>query len=131
MNQYGETAIKAAELFTSKKVNTPAEAWREAASEVLASESVRGKGCPKDAFLALCSEGKVRGIPAGNYTRSEKNASYALEALKILRSNPEYVDDWSSLWKRVLQNVGELEEKKHNRQMDVVIALWEKGFIEG
>ncbi len=72
MKKFGETAIKAVELFTSEKVATPEEAWRKAANEVIACKSVRKKGCPKNAFLALCSEGKVKGIPAGNYTGSEK-----------------------------------------------------------
>jgi hypothetical protein len=130
MKQFGETAIRAAELFTSKKVNTPGGAWEEAANEIIASRSGRGKGCPKNAFLALCSEGKVRGIPAGNYTRSEKNGRYALEALKILLNDPEY-NNCLGLWKRVLHTLGEFEEKKHNGQMDVVTALWATGYIAG
>jgi len=131
MNQFGETAIRAVELFTLRKINTPEEAWREAANKVIASRKSRDKGCPKNAFLALCSEGKVRGIPVGNYTSSKKNASYALEALKILLNNPEYASNWSSLWKRVLHTLKEFGEKKHNGQMDVVIALWTEGFISG
>lgn len=130
MDQFGETAIRAVELFNSGKVNTPEEAWEEAANNVIASRSVRSKGCPKNAFLALCSEGKVRGIPAGNYTRSEKNRRYALEALKILSNYPEY-NNRLGLWKRVLHTLGESEEKKHNGQMDVVIALWSTGCVAG
>jgi len=130
MNQFGETAIRAVELFTSQKVNTPEEAWGEGANKVIASRPVRGKGCPRNAFLALCSEGKVKGIPVGNYTRSEKNSRYALEALKILLNDPEY-NNCLGLWKRVMHTLGEFGEKKHNGQMDVVIALWTTGYIAG
>lgn len=131
MNQFGETAIRAVELFTFGKVNTPDKAWAEAANEGIASSKGRDKGCPRNAFLALCSEGKVKGIPAGNYTSSEKNGRYALEALKILRNNPEYVNNWWNLWKKVLYTLNESREKKHNGQMDVVIALWTEGLIAG
>jgi len=130
MNQFGEMAIRAVELFNSRKVNTPKDAWEEAANKVIASRSVRMKGCPKNAFLALCSEGKIRGIPAGNYTRSRKNREYALEALKILSNYPEF-NNRLGLWKGVLQTLGESEEKKHNGQMDVVIALWSTGYVAG
>jgi hypothetical protein len=73
MNQFGKTAIRAVELFISRKVNTPEEAWREATNEVIDSRSSRDKCCPKNAFLALCSEGTVKGIPVGDYTSSEKS----------------------------------------------------------
>ncbi len=129
MNQFGKTAVRAVGLFTLKEVNTPEEAWRKAANEVIDSQFSRDKGCPRNAFLSLCSEGKVKGIPAGNYTRSGRNGRYTLEALKILRNDSEYVNNWSGLWKRVLHTLGEFEEKTHNGQMDVVIALWAKGYM--
>ncbi|MCX8118907.1 MAG: hypothetical protein N3G78_13390, partial [Desulfobacterota bacterium] len=55
----------------------------------------------------------------------DRNKQYALEAVNALRQKPELATDIMSLWKRVIRG----GEKTHNSQMDVVIALWEKGWI--
>jgi hypothetical protein len=126
MSCYGEAAIKAVELFRARQVKSPALAWEVAINGIpnLAS-STRKKGCPKEAFLGLCEEGLVSGIPRGSYTDSQENKQYALDAITILKQHPERVPSAKGLWRQVTRGTA----KDHNQQMDVVISLWKKGLL--
>ncbi|WP_139959578.1 DUF6979 family protein [Flavicella sediminum] len=119
-NSYGTLSV----LAIKTGVN-PKEAWKLAAIDIFDSKSSQDKGCPKNTYLGLCEEGLVKGIPKGNYTRSVKNKDYALKALKILKSNSSSTFSPKALWEKL-----ELGNKRHNSQMDVVIALWVNGLIK-
>ncbi|WP_407306136.1 DUF6979 family protein [Desulfosporosinus sp. SB140] len=126
MNKYGQAAILAVELIQSKLVDTPEAAWEKATIEIFgAGTSGQGKGCPRSTFLALCETGSVKGIAPGVYTNSKKNKGYAFRALELLEDELSLLNDSRVLWKKVLNG----NEKKHNSQMDVVLALWNEGFI--
>lgn len=88
------------------------------------SPTARKKGCPRGAFLGLCEEGMVKGIPAGSYTSSKENKAYAVRAAALLAEGKQ---SWSrsALWQAVTDD----PEKTHNSQMDVVLALWKNGLI--
>lgn len=116
-NKYGEAAVLAA----SMDIN-PEKAWEYSVETLFSTQSSKEKGCPKNTFLALCGEGYVKDIPAGQYTLSQKNKEYALEALSLLNKSPNYSK--TELWKQVSVNLN-LGNKRHNSQMDVVIALWD------
>ena len=122
-NNYGLTAIRAIEIF--KNNNSPEEAWKEAALEIMTSESAQKKGCPKSAFLGLCEAGFIKGIPKGNYTRSKKNKDYAIDAVNILKNNKNISLGVNELWELVDNN-----GISHNSQMDVVLALWNENSIK-
>jgi len=126
MNKYGCVAMDAVASCTSKQGMNPVDAWDTAAikhfGEGTASQK---KGCPKSAFLGLCSEGYVKGIPSGEYTSSQKNKKYAIDAVALLRLEPNLTSDIAVLWKRVLNG----QHKQHNSQMDVVRALWQGGML--
>jgi hypothetical protein len=92
------------------------------------SKATKTKECPKETFLALCETGAVLGIPPGIYCRSEDNRKYALTALTILRKNCNYHYSPTELWQEVCQQLGILS-KEHNQQMDIVLALWNEGFL--
>jgi hypothetical protein len=127
MSKYGQSAIDAVTFYQQAQAHTPREAWEHAVSHTFATEKAsREKGCPRDAFLGLCEEGLVAGIPAGNYTRSVKNKRYALQAVKYLRRNPSLANDPGRLWDLVMEG----EPKTPNQQMEVVTALWQKGLIK-
>jgi hypothetical protein len=83
------------------------------------------KICPRGAFLGLCEEGLIKGIPSGNYTASRENKAYAVRAAALLA---EGTQSWSvnSLWKAVSGD----SEKAHSSQMDVVMALWKNDRIQ-
>ena len=127
MGKYGEAAIGAAHLLAKNKTMSPRSAWVAAVQDVFpSSESSRSKGCPRDAFLALCGLGAVRNVIAGTYTRSIKNRAYVERALAAIRSDPSLADDEKGLW---LIAVGD-QKKAHNSQMDVVCTLFLNGYIE-
>lgn len=127
MNKYGQAAIMAVKLITDKKMIDPIIAWDESTTKIFGrGTSSQSKGCPRGAFLGLCEEGLVVGIPPGDYTKSKHNKLYSVEAVKILKFNDDYDISPSQLWKKVIQN----GNKAHNSQMDVVLALWANGLIE-
>jgi hypothetical protein len=123
-NRYGEAALIAAREAASPKIS-PAVRWESAMAKLYpTSPSARKKGCPRGAFLGLCEEGLVRGIPAGRYTSSKDNKEYAVRAAALLTEGKQ---NWSisSLWRAVAID----PEKTHNSQMDVVLALWNNDLI--
>lgn len=123
-NKYCLCAIKAVELNTTSL--TPNELWEQAAASIFDSKSSQEKSCPKAAFLGLCEEGLVKGIPKGEYTKSVKNKNYALQAIKLLKSDKSSSYSPIELWVKL-----ELGDKSHNSQMEVVLALWENELIVG
>jgi len=126
MNKYGQAAIKAVDLIESNRANTPESAWEMATIEIFgAGTSSQSKGCPRSTFLALCEIGKIKGIKSGVYTTARKNKEYAIKALELLVDNPSLSNDPKILWTKIQGGV----EKKHNSQMDVVLALWDEGLI--
>jgi hypothetical protein len=66
----------------------------------------------------------VKGIPKGSYTKSVKNKEYATRAVEILKQNTQTTFSPKELWEKL-----ELGDKRHNSQMNVVLALWEHGLI--
>ena len=122
-NRYGEAALMAVGRELSEGLN-PKARWDTAMERLYpTSPTARRKSCPRGAFLGLCEEGLVRGIPAGQYAASKDNKSYAVKAAALLTEGKQ---SWSAsgLWRAVAN-----PEKTHNSQMDVVLALWKNGFI--
>ena len=92
------------------------------------SDTTTKKGCPKETFLSLCEAGVVLGIPPGVYCKSDENRKYALTALVVLRTNCNRHYSSEELWQEVLKQLG-ISQKRHNQQMDVVLVLWNEGFL--
>ena len=126
MNKYGKAAIRAVQIYKEHTNLSPREAWNEATSHYFPGKPfAQNKGCPRAAFLGLCEEGFVRGIPRETYQSGKKNKQYAIDAVHILNQNPEKTYTPSELWKEVTKG----KKKQHNQQMDVVLALWENSLI--
>ncbi|MFZ1041645.1 MAG: hypothetical protein WCA79_16835 [Anaerolineales bacterium] len=100
-------------------------AWDQATEKLLESKSSQQKGCPRDAFLALCEEGLVKGIPRVKYCNSVLNKKYAILALRHLHGDPNLSEQPERLWQIVMEGT----KKQHNSQMHVVTALWNSGLI--
>jgi len=127
MNKYGEAARQSVLLVESGAEADPVQAWVQSTKKIFpSSANLQNKGCPKGAFLGLCNEGMVKGIPPGIYSNTSKNGKYALDAVKLLQSNKFLVSQPDMLWKKVAGNT-----ISHNHQMDVVIGLWESNYIQG
>ncbi|HAU4892961.1 DUF6979 family protein [Aeromonas hydrophila] len=125
--RYGKAAVDAVSWCKRDGLN-PAEAWNLAVQEHLPTHSGQVKGCPKGAFLGLCSDGRVKGIQEGNYTRSTKNRDYAITAVEILKNRMGAPSiSANDLWDAVMAKLG--SDLTPNHQMEVVLALWKEGLI--
>ena len=124
-NLYGVVAVVAAD--GKNKKSNPSESWDEACKDFFEFISSKEKQCPKNAFLGLCEAGFVKGYPRGKYfktNRVNKNKEYAIEAVSYLRKYPKVtMASKNKIWEAVLKKLS-LDKKKHNSQMDVVIALY-------
>ena len=125
-SKYGIVAVQAAS--DASKGMHPLDAWKSSAARVFKNNtSCISKSCPKSTFLGLAELGVISGISPGEYTKSVENKKYAESALKLLRENSLWTNNPLRLWEHIMDGT----EKKHNSQMDVVIALWQaKLFIE-
>jgi hypothetical protein len=128
MCRFGEVAVKATCLLISEKVSDPPEAWHSAAQALGCSQSMAVKSCPRSAYLGLCEEGLVKGVPLarGRWTKSVHNKRYAVSAVHCLRKDPSWLcKPPTCLWRVVSQST----TKRYNEQIDVVFALWKAGLI--
>ena len=116
--------MKYVEKILDNHEKPSSEGWKNTSKELDFSESMIHKGCPRNAFLGLCSAGLIKNISKGSYTKSILNKNYAEKAIDILKKNPELVENPLDLWNQI-----QTETKKHNGQMDVVCALWKNGLI--
>ena len=124
-NRYGEAALLAAGREFAASPN-PKTRWDSAMERLYpTSPASRKKGCPRGAFLGLCEEGLVKGIPAGTYTTSKDNKAYAVKAVALLTEGTHRATV-TDLWRAVAS-----ADKAHNSQMDVVLALWKNGLVVG
>lgn len=125
MGRYRKAAIEAVNLISSTNMN-PEQAWHIATSQEFGKgTNSQKKGCPKGAFLGLCEQGMIKGVPIGNYTNSLDNKRYAVKAVRILKEKPKLAEDEDKLWDEVLGS----KFKKQNHQMDEVLSLWNKNYI--
>jgi hypothetical protein len=123
-NRYGEAAIMAARQAASGG-NTPEAQWESAMEKLYpTSPTARRTGGPRGAFLGLCEEGLVKGIPAGHYSATRDNKNYAVRAVALLTEAKQGLSV-STLW----QGVTDDPEKPHGGQMDIVMALWKNDLI--
>ena len=125
-NRYGEAALMATRQGSSANIG-PVALWENAMEKLYpTSPTARKKSCPRGAFLGLCEEGLVKGIPAVRYTTSKDNKAYAVSAVALLT---EATQHWSTsaLWRAVTDGA----EKPHDSQMDIVLALWNNDLIVG
>lgn len=123
-NNYGLAAKKA-----SRIAGDPIESWKNSVDQIFDSESSKLKACPKNAFLGLCEKGLIKGIKAVSYFKNKKpnlNKKYAITSVNILKENPSLSK--KELWGKVKRKLA-LGNKKHNSQIDVVLALWENDLI--
>jgi hypothetical protein len=126
---YALSAITAAKLASEKNL-TPVDAWAKAVvKEFPNSISSQLKGCPKNAFLGLCEDGLIKGIPRGKYSRSVLNKHYAVTAIEFLREWKNSKLSPLDLWPAVLKKLDEHSKKQHNSQMNVVLALWDADLL--
>lgn len=132
MTTYEKAALEVVGMYDSIKPLDLEEFWEKAVSKYTASRNSIKKGCPKGAFLGLCEEGLVKGIPAGSYTKNhgkQWNKMYALTAVKLLENSPDKIFDEMGLWRQVLDNL-HFEYKNPQDQIKIVLILWNSLLIK-
>lgn len=123
-NRYGEASVSAAKLCVAEM--TAEAAWDRSVRTLFPnSVSSQQKGCPRSAFLGLCAAGFVKGIKPVDNVLIGMNGEYAVKAAKALRENPELARSRRDLWSIAVSDI----YKKHNSQMDVVVALWSENLL--
>ena len=134
MGKYGSTAIRTATLLAAGAESAEG-AWSEVAAKVFPdAPEARKKTCPREAFLGLCQEGLLVGVPHTVCRREDgrRNRLYSVTAANLLATDAELaVKGKRELWRRVLEHTGSDPNKRANEQMDVVLSLWDAGMIRG
>lgn len=133
LSKFGRNAVGA--VLRAKEGNlSPKDAWNlEAAETFREAPASRVKGCPREAFLGLCDAGMVRGVSVKQEegTRRRPNRDYARTAARMLSTEPGIaLLPKTEIWRRVLAELELPTGKKHNSQIDVVLALWKEGLLE-
>jgi hypothetical protein len=123
---YARVAVEAAQL--AAEGTHPTKAWATRAAEVFKGKpAAEVKGCPKSAFLGLAEAGLIRGVAPGDYSKSVDNRRYAEDAVKHLIGDGSWASRPRELWSAVAEQAG---SKRHNSQMDVVLALWHAQLLQ-
>jgi hypothetical protein len=131
MTKYGDVAVRAARILKTESVSA-LEAWHRAAAAVFpAAPSARAKTCPREAFLGLYYAGLLRDSrPSSDPSvETRKNRQYALVAVRMLRADPQSAASKAELWRHVMEHAGADPNKRHNGQLDVVLALHDAGLM--
>lgn len=124
MNKYAQVAVNTVEAFKINPNIAVIETWDQQAAIIFGEEiSLNRQGCAKSAFLGLCEEGAIVGIPKGNYTKSILNKEYALKAVEYLRKNNKKISA-IGLWRAI-----GLGGKTHNQQIDVINELFRREML--
>lgn len=119
---YGSIALVAVKAIVDSGVS-PDIAWDTAVQG-------KEKGCPRGAFLGLCQNGWVAGVPSGKYLRKGNlNQQYAIKAVQYLLSKPGVNIEVGELWRVAIKTTQNLD-KVHNQQMNVVLALNDAGLLQ-
>ena len=128
MGQYGRTAVYATKCFIQGKFSTLRDAWDFAVAQHSDKTSSQVKPCPREAYLALCESGLVKGVPARNdgVPTNSLNGRYAVQAYHLLKADPKLASDKKALWNLIRDRTAENE----NGQMDVVLAMLSAGQLK-
>lgn len=105
---------------------TPLQAWEKAvqtlASQGVGTQSSRGKGCPKAAFVGLAEHGFVRGFAASSGKPLGENARHALCAYQLYVADPSLLDSKKAWWQAVATQ-RKISRENQAGVLDVVGAL--------
>ncbi|MGL5149099.1 MAG: DUF6979 family protein [Clostridium sp.] len=129
MNRYTKVAIQVVEELQNMKKEEQKKIdlgnlWKEKYKENEFKESSIKKVCSRLAFIGLCENNLIKGIEIKNSDKESLNKNCAVKAVKILKNDNRHYTS-KELW----EEIGN-KDKKHNSQMNIVLALWEKGMIE-
>ena len=129
-NGFGNSAIAVTLKVQKGESALSVETWQAEVKHFLNNDCYVEKRCPRNTYFGLCSEGLVKGIPAGSFLNNPSvETEYAIIAVACLKKDNSYTSKPRMLWKKVLK-IGSFDsDKNYDFQMHVVCALWEFGLI--
>ncbi|CRY55648.1 Uncharacterised protein [Yersinia intermedia] len=121
MTKYTEAALIVVKRCQANDSLNVMVTWQSVIRELKAYD----EACPRSAFIGLCEEGLVKGIPAGSYGLREnnKNKGYAVAAANLILSGHEL--DHKVIWRKVTDS----NIVPHD-QVNIVIALHNAQFLQ-
>lgn len=122
---YGKAAVIAVNFVTAEKTGMgPKDAWSEACRLVINHEP---HICAKEAFLGLCEEGLIEGIPRGKYRSngSDANKRYAIRMVELVDNDRSMISDNQELWNHATEG----EAKIENGQRHIVQGLYRHNYL--
>ncbi|RZB34236.1 MAG: hypothetical protein SRB1_00004 [Desulfobacteraceae bacterium Eth-SRB1] len=122
---YGQIAVDAANGFQQSVNAGLLQAW----SNSLKINNTNDKDCPRVAFLGLCEDGFVAGVPKGNYIQKSSVSVIKQKAIDIrniiMNNNPPSIPTRTKtlIWKQV-GGTGQ-----DQGVIDVVYTLFNNGML--
>ncbi|WP_260862783.1 DUF6979 family protein [Citrobacter sp. Marseille-Q6884] len=121
MTKYTDAALLTADRCLGMDKPDVKRVWAYTIQELNAYD----EGCPRNAFIGLCEEGMVKGIPSGCYglRKDNKNKGYAVAAANLILSGHEV--DNNAIWQQVTSGYVQPHD-----QVNIVIALHDAGLLQ-
>ncbi len=126
MSKYAQAAVDTVRRNQGKNSPDMRQEWDKTMVEYFPGKKPsREKGCPRNAFLGLSEEGRIIGIPAGNYgvRKGNVNKRYAIDATRFLQAGGK--SEKNQLWAAVTD-----AKKTQYHQMEIVLALLREGMLK-
>ena len=126
MSNYGNVAVHAAQYLVRNPNINPGVAW----STALAHYGVRDKSCPRTAFLGLCENGNIGGVPIGHYLnrRNTVNKIRAISVRNLIYNNTPPSKPTGTK-KVVWQNITGISNGDIYGVINVVYDLFDNGLL--
>jgi hypothetical protein len=117
---YGDVAIQAVGLLKSNSSFEPESAWNKSLTHLKKPR----KGCPKNIFILLCSNGLIKGISKSNHdNRIRENRDNLLTILRKLDFENTDFRYYSTVWRDLGINKG------HQGEIDILYALYQEDLL--
>ena len=116
MTIFEKATVHAANKIQNESTLDYGRAWTDSLSNYTKSKTTLTKGCPKNAFVDLCSFGFVKGVRKDENRKLSENGRKTIKALEILNRQDWQFKSKSEFWNK---NFG----TSHQGQMDIILAL--------
>ena len=125
-SDFGVLAVMYVTQLVEKEEIPSINGWKDFIYLQTKNKNKANKGCPRVAFLGLCEEGYIKGIPSGRYLKKVncKNKQYVVAAVEILKKDDRLKNNPKRLWDLIPNH-----PNLHNSQMNVVCSLWNADLI--
>ncbi len=135
VNNFYVATIKTIEELDKKNILSSIEikkCWEQNLKSLGASESTIVKGCPRNALISLVlNDHVIFRNSQKKIVRVQKNSveyTYCLMAICILKENFDGFLSGDQLWNLVEEKLQ--IRRSHQGEMNILLALWDKGFLK-